>query len=297
MKIVISGSSGLVGLSIKNYLAEKGHTVFCLVRQSPLFNDEIEWDPETRQIDPSQLEGTDCFIHLSGESVVQRWSPEVKKRIFNSRIETTKFLAHTISMLSQKPSLFLCASGVGIYGAHPGYTCSEESPSGEGFLADICKHWEHEALSLQSLGLRVCCMRFGAILSPKGGMLAKLLPLFRLGLGGPIGDGSMSLSWISVEDVSRAICHTINSDLTGPVNFTGPAPETNYYFSKKLAHALHRPAFLPVPPFILKLILGEMAEETILSSIVAIPEKLLASGFQFQHPVLEIYFEDTFRSL
>lgn len=294
MKVLVSGSSGLVGKAIAPFLLTKGATVSFLVRREPLFPNEIFWDPDSDTLDQGSLEGFDIIIHLAGQSIAAIWSDSTKKMILESRKRSTKLLVTALSGVTTKPSHFISASAIGYYGPHPIHSCNESSPQGDGFLASVCSEWEAALHGLDG-SIITTALRFGIILSPEGGMLQKILPVFKLGLGGPIAGGAMKMSWVSIDDVCRAIYHCIQAKLSGPVNIVAPGVETNSDFTKKLASSLHRPAFFPVPGFLLKALLGQMAQETILSSCHAVPDRLLSSGFSFRHPVLDMYLEDLFR--
>lgn len=281
-KILITGSSGLVGTALSHFLPTHGHAITKLKRGP-------EWNPEKNLLNAQVLESQDVIIHLSGEGIASgRWTAEKKREILESRTHSTRLLVSKLNEVTTKPKLFICASAIGIYGDAGDTEVIELSPPGTGFLADVTKAWEDEALKAESLGIRTVLARFGIILSSKGGALGKMLPAFLFGAGGPLGSGNQYMSWISLHDVSRALGHIVDhEELSGPVNIVSPNPCTSNDFAKTLGHVLQRPAFLRIPELVLKMIFGEMAEETMLSSIRAVPQKLLSSGFQFQHAELE----------
>lgn len=302
-RILISGASGLIGSSLVRAFSTRKIPVCRLVRdRQPTSEQEISWSPQsaTPVADPSQLEGFDVVIHLSGANVAaHRWTSAYKHEIVTSRVQTTQALAQLLRGLKDPPRLFLCASATGIYGARGDEILTESSSPGSGFLAETCMAWEAAAqpttaLPVNFTGIRVAHLRFGVVLSPEGGALAKMLPFFRLGLGGRIGSGQQYISWISLPDALSAIFHIIdfhtihNSQLSGPINLVAPIPVTNADFTRTLAHVVHRPAILPAPAFALRLALGEMANEALLASARVIPARLAESGFRFQHAQLAL---------
>ncbi len=291
MKILLTGSSGFVGSEFKEFLEKDGNDVYCLIRDKILENEKsIFWSFEDNIIDSSQTEGMDCIIHLAGESIAaKRWTIKQKYKIRQSRIKSTKFLIKTISKLQSPPKLFLCASAIGFYGDSGDKVVDENTSGGEGFLAEVCRSWEHEGQPLRNMGIRVVNMRFGMILNRKGGALKKMLLPFKLGLGGRTGNGRQYISWISLDDVVSAIQFIIKNDkIEGPVNFVSPNPVTNKHFAKTLAKVLHRPAIFPLPAIIARLLLGEMADELLLSSIRVEPAVLMQNGFAFKHETFKL---------
>lgn len=288
LKILISGSSGLVGSSLYDFLKSGGHNVFRLVRNQTSAQDEIYWDPENNQIDKSKLEGFDVVIHLAGENIAsKRWTNSQKQKIAASRIHGTTTIAEALKHLKQAPRVFLSASAIGFYGDRPQEICNETSSIGNGFLADTCKQWEDASKSLQEIGTRVVHARFGIILDPRAGALAKILPIFALGGGGNLGNGKQWMSWIALDDVLGGLLHCINdSRITGAVNFTSPNQVQNKEFTRVLASVLKRPAFLPAPATALRLALGEMAEALLLSSTRVAPQILEDTGYEFAYPNL-----------
>ena len=288
MKIVISGSSGLIGTQLVAKLSNSGHEVVRLVRRSPKAG-EIQWNPKSGTLDASALEGVDAVIHLSGAGIGdKRWSDGYRKEILDSRTDTTALLAKTIASLSRKPSVFLSGSAIGIYGARNDEQLTEVSTHGTGFLAEVCKQWEAAAKPAVDAGVRTVYLRTGIVLSPKGGALKKLLPLFKLGVGGKFGDGKQWQSWISIDDEIGAIEYLLTANVSGAVNLTAPNPVTNAEFTKVLASVLKRPAIVPVPTFAPKILLGgELADALLFTGQRVIPAALNASGYSFKHTTLE----------
>jgi len=288
LKIVISGASGLIGTQLVTKLSSSGHEVVRLVRRSPK-SGEIQWNPKTGTLDAAALEGTDAVIHLSGAGIGdKRWSAAYRKEILDSRTDTTALLAKTIASLSRKPSVFLSGSAIGIYGARNDEQLTEVSTHGTGFLADVCEQWEAAAKPAVDAGVRTVYLRTGIVLSPKGGALKKLLPLFKLGVGGKFGNGKQWQSWISIDDEIGAIEYLLTANVSGAVNLTAPNPVTNAEFTKVLASVLKRPAIVPVPTFAPKILLGgELADALLFTGQRVIPAALNASGYTFKHTTLE----------
>ncbi len=281
----MSGSRGLIGSAMCDSFRDED--IFRLVRSEPKQN-EILWNPDAGKLDASALEGFDAIINLSGEPVVGSWTEKKKSLIRDSRVKSTELLADTISKLENPPAVFLCASAVGYYGNRGNEILTEESSPGKGFLPDVSLEWEKAAAQAQSPTTRVASMRFGIVLSKKGGALKKMLSPFSLGLGAKLGNGRQYMSWISLQDLVSAAQFCLRSDSTrGPVNFCSPNPVTNAEFTRTLAKVIRRPALLSIPGFVLKLALGEIAEGGLLASQRAIPKKLLESGFTFAHADLE----------
>lgn len=288
MKIVVSGASGLIGTQLVAKLSTSGHEVVRLVRRSPKAG-EIQWNPKSGTLDASALEGVDAVIHLSGAGIGdKRWSDGYRKEILDSRTDTTALLAKTIASLSRKPSVFLSGSAIGIYGARNDEQLTEVSTHGTGFLAEVCEQWEAAAKPAVDAGIRTVYLRTGIVLSPKGGALKKLLPLFKLGVGGKFGNGKQWQSWISIDDEIGAIEYLLTSNVSGAVNLTAPNPVTNAEFTKVLASVLKRPAIVPVPTFAPKILLGgELADALLFTGQRVIPAALNASGYSFKHATLE----------
>ena len=286
MRILISGSGGLIGSHLKQYFQNSGHEVFVLVRR-PAESGEIPWADVSKSND--KLSGFDVVIHLSGESIGQkRWTPGQKNKILTSRTESTSRLAKALAGVSSPPKTFLCASATGIYGDRGDEILNEDSPPGESFLSDVCLQWEAAAQPAGEAGIRVVNLRFGMVLSTHGGALASLKPLFKLGLGGRIASGSQYMSWISLAEVPDITCFIIeNQHISGSVNMVAPKAVTNTDFTRILARTLKRPAPFIIPAAVLKLVRGQMAEELILYSTRAAPARLISAGYKFRFATLE----------
>lgn len=288
-RILVSGASGLVGSTLIPALEARGHHVVKLVR-SPASHSSTEatWNPEVGEIDLSHAGRIDAAVHLAGEGVAQRWTPEVKRRVRDSRVEGTRLLSAALAKLPVPPKVLICASATGFYGNRGEEWLDERSAPGHGFLADTCQEWEAAADAARATGIRVVHLRIGIVLTPNGGALAKMLPSFRLGIGGRLGDGRAYWSWIELNDLIEVILHALATEsLKGPVNAVTPNPITNSTLTKTLGHVLRRPAVLPVPRFALELLFGEMARETMLASCRVKPSRLLETGFQFRLAELE----------
>ncbi len=288
MKIAITGSTGLLGEALIAELNSSGHQTVRVVRRSPA-SGEVRWDPSTESIDAGALEGIDAAVHLAGENIASgRWSASRKKRILQSRVKGTRLLAHTLAHLQSKPRVMVSASAIGYYGDRQEMEMTEGDAPGAGFLAKVCREWEAATMPAADHGIRVVMPRIAAILTPRGGALAKMLPPFKLGLGGRLGDGHQYMSWITLEDVVRVIIFALeNENVIGPVNAAAPGAVTNAEFTKSLGRAIHRPTLFPVPAPVLRALLGEMADELLLASTRVKPEFLLREGFEFSDPVLE----------
>jgi uncharacterized protein (TIGR01777 family) len=287
MTILISGSTGLLGSALVPLLRAEGHGVTRLVRGRPQASGEVSWNP-SGPIDPTILHGADAVFHLSGEPVLGRWSEEKKQRIRDSRIHSTRALSEAIAQLAVPPKYFGCASATGFYGDRGDELLTESSAPGEGFLADVCREWEAATEPASRAGVRVTNFRIGIVLSEKGGALAAMLKPFQLGLGGPIGSGNQWTSWITRDDLVAAMLFCLhNETICGAVNLVAPNPVSNREFAQTLAKVLCRPAVLPVPAPLLKLALGEAAEEMLLSGQRVQPKVLLDNRFQFQQAELE----------
>jgi uncharacterized protein (TIGR01777 family) len=285
--VLISGSSGLIGSSLLPLLRANGYEVTRLVRKSTGRSDELVWDPAT-PLPPESVSGFEAVIHLAGESIVGRWNDAKKRQILESRVGPTQRLGQALAATKQPPRVFVCASAVGFYGSRDEEILREESPSGDGFVAEVCRHWEAASAPAAQAGIRVVQTRFGVVLSAKGGALAKMLPPFRMGVGGKVGDGHQWMPWVDISDVAGAILFAVgNESFRGPVNVTSPNAVRNSEFTKTLASVLSRPAIFPMPAFAARLAFGEMADELLLSSQHVEPAKLRASGFPFKNPYLK----------
>ena len=287
MHVLVTGASGLIGSALVPRLLEGGHQAIRLVRTAPQ-GDDLRWDPAAGVLDPASLEGLDAVVHLAGENIgAGRWTPERKSRIRESRVRGTALLSEALASLADPPQVLVCASAVGFYGSRGDEVLTEDSPAGSGFLAELCRDWEAAAEPARAKGLRVVHLRFGMVLSPEGGALRKMLLSFRLGLGGRIGDGAQTWSWISLDDVVGALCHALATDgLRGPVNAVSPHPVTNLEFTRTLGAALCRPTPFPMPAFAARLAFGEMADALLLCSARAVPARLQETGYAFRHPDL-----------
>ncbi len=288
MVFLIAGASGLVGRQLTAFLQTQGHTVRRLVRRAPAGADEVFWDPAAGTLDAYALRGVDGVINLSGVGVADaRWSVERKAAILSSRVDSTRTLVRAMGEVRSerlRPFVFISASATGVYGDRGDEILTEDAPAGDGFLADVCKAWEREAVMAEVLGVRVVKLRTGVVLTPAGGALAKLLPVFNAGLGGRLGSGAMWMSWISLDDLIGAIYHAVlDVRCAGAVNLVAPQPVTNAEFTRTLGRVLRRPAILPVPTLALKTVFGEMAQETLLASARVVPARLQAAGYVFRH--------------
>ncbi|MDX6403903.1 MAG: uncharacterized protein QOH70_1358 [Blastocatellia bacterium] len=288
MKIVIAGASGLVGSALIPALEAEGAEVTRLVRSSAGAG-EIEWHPNNDQIDAKSLEGFDAVINLAGENIAAgRWTDDLKRKIHDSRVNGTHLLSEAIAKLAQPPKVFLCASATGFYGDRSDETLDEQSDSGGGFLAGVCREWEQATDPAIAAGVRTVNLRFGPILARDGGMLAKLLTPFKMGMGGKVGSGKQYISWVAIDDVINAIKLALKDEtIRGPLNIVSPHPVTNEEFTKTLGHVLSRPTALAMPAFAVRLAFGEMADEMLLTSQRVIPKKLNDAGLQFEYPELE----------
>jgi uncharacterized protein (TIGR01777 family) len=287
--IAITGASGMIGRALVDRLRENGKRVRRLMRSPDRASpDDIIWDPTRGTLDPRALEGAEVVVNLAGEPIAQRWTGARREAIRESRVRGTELLSRAIAALDRKPSVLLSGSAVGYYGDRGDESVDEESASGTDFLAGVARDWESATAAARDAGVRVVLLRTGIVLAPHGGALERLLPPFRLGVGGPIGSGRQWMSWIALDDHLRAMEHAIATvGLHGPVNLVAPNPVTNAEFAATLGRVLDRPALVPVPSFALELLYGEMARTTILAGQRVLPRKLLRSGFHFAHPALE----------
>jgi hypothetical protein len=290
-RVLVSGSSGLIGSALIASLKSAGARIVRLARPSTVHGttdeERIRWEP-SQPISPEAVSGFDAVIHLAGESIVGRWTASKKVRLRESRIPTTANLARALAEAKAKPQIFLSASAVGLYGSRGDEVLTEESSPGTGFTADMAREWEQASLPAAQAGIRTVQMRIGVVMAKNGGALSKMLPAFKLGLGGKLGDGRQWMSWIDLRDVIGAIQHILRSDLLqGPVNLVAPKPVTNEEFSQILATVLSRPAIFPVPAFAARLVFGEMADELLLASQRIEPARLISSGYPFRFPILK----------
>ncbi|MFW6174919.1 MAG: TIGR01777 family oxidoreductase [Chloroflexota bacterium] len=291
MRVAVSGSSGLVGSALVDALEKRGDEVTRLVRrESRPGSREAQWNPRTGAVDTDALEGLVAVVHLAGESLAPgfRWTQPIKDRIRFSRVEGTKLLTSALARLERKPSVLVSASAIGYYGDRGDQLLDESEPPGKDFLGEVAHDWEAAARRAEEDGIRVVNTRFGLIIDKESPLLSRQLPFFRLGMGAHMGSGRQYMSWVALSDVVRAILFAIDNDsVSGPVNVTAPEPVRNETFVKTLAHMLNRPALAWVPAAILRVTFGEMASELLLSSQRAVPSKLQAAGFEFQHTDIE----------
>jgi hypothetical protein len=291
LRVAVTGASGLLGRALVPFLTTGGHEVLRMVRRRASGLKEISWQLQTGRIELEKLDGVDAVVHLAGENIGARWTAERKRRIRESRGIGTRFLCEALARLRRPPKVLVTASAVGIYGTRGDEILTEASPMPDAppdFLVEVGREWEAATEPARAAGIRVVMLRFGVMLSPAGGLLARILLPFRAGLGGPLGSGRQWLSWISIDDAVGALYHAIMTDaLRGPVNATAPQPVTNEEFTVTLARVLVRPGVLRVPAPALRLLLGEMGQVAVLGSARVIPERLTQAGYRFRHPALE----------
>jgi hypothetical protein len=287
MRIVASGASGLIGSALVPALEREGHDVVRLVRREPQGPKELAWDPAAGTIDAAGLAGADAAVNLNGATIGRRWTAARKREIVESRVRSTELLARTLAELEPRPSVLVCAGGVGIYGDRADEILTEESGLGTGFLAEVGTAWEAAAEPARAAGIRVVNFRHGLVLSGEGGALERMLRPFKLGLGGRIGSGRQWWSWVSMDDLVAAYRLAIEGGLTGPVNLSSPNPATNAQFVKALGRALHRPTAFPLPAIAVKTMFGEMGENVLLQGQRVLPARLQDAGFTFTDPELD----------
>ncbi len=287
MKIAVTGASGLIGTALVTRLHAAGHDVVRLVRRPPRASDEVLWDPEGGTVDVAGLAGLDAAVHLAGAGVGDhRWTDDYKRTIRDSRVLGTRTLVKALTALDPMPRVLVSGSAVGFYGDRGDEELTERSAGGRGFLAEVVRAWEAETEPASAAGIRVAHIRTGLVMSPEGGAFGRLLPLVKLGLGGPLGSGKQWWPWITLEDEIAAIEFLIEHDVDGPVNLSAPQPARQKDVVKALARAAHRPSFLPAPKFALRTALGEFSEDITASQRV-LPRRLLDAGFTFRHPALD----------
>ncbi len=294
MKVIVTGSTGLVGRALVRSLLADGHEVTRLVRgdaqgfRAP-GTAAVHWDPERGELDAQALEGHDAAVHLAGENIGEgRWDDEKKRRIIESRVKGTTLLAGTLAGLSAKPRVLVSASATGFYGDRGAEVLREESASGSNFVSEVCREWEKGTLQASQAGIRVVHLRIGVVLDGEGGALPRMLTPFKLGLGGKVGSGSQYMSWITLEDLIAIMRRAIEDErLRGPVNAVAPGAVTNAEFTKALGSALGRPTIFAVPAFAARLAFGETADELLLASTRVEPARLKEAGFEFRHPEIE----------
>jgi uncharacterized protein (TIGR01777 family) len=287
VRIAVTGSTGLIGTALVTRLHAAGHDVVRLVRRAPRAADEVRWDPQSGEVDLEGLAGVDGAVHLAGAGVGDhRWTDDYKRTILASRVDGTRTLSQALATLQPLPRVLVSGSAVGYYGDRGDEVLTESSTGGEGFLADVVRSWEGAAAPAVDAGIRVSFARTGLVFSPEGGALGRMLPLARLGLGGPLGSGRQWWPWITLHDEVSALEFLLEKDLDGPVNLSAPQPARQADVAKAFGHALHRPALLPAPAFGLRLVLGEFAAD-VLSSQRMLPSRLLDAGFTFGQRTIE----------
>jgi hypothetical protein len=294
-RVLVSGSSGLIGSALIPSLRSRGFHVVRLVRGGSASGDQIAWDP-SQPLSPEVVSGFQAIVHLSGETVANRWTDSKKAEIRSSRVDSTRNLAQALARTEKRPQVFVSASAIGIYGNRGDEVLREESSPGDDFLADVCREWEAAAEPAADAGVRCVQIRTGVVLSSVGGALQKMLPPFRMGVGGNLGSGRQWMSWIHIQDMVGAINHILKTDLlAGPVNLVAPNPVTNAEFTKTLGAVLSRPTIFPVPAFVIKLAFGQMAEEVLLTSQRVEPAKLVSGGYPFQYSDLRKALESVIK--
>ena len=289
MNVLVTGATGMIGTALCQRLENNGiHHLQLSRNPSGSSNKLVYWNPEEQILEHEKLREVDTVIHLAGENVGKRWTHENRKKILSSRSSSSRFLFEKLAAQDSPPKTLIVSSAIGIYGSTNSTQFDEESPRGNGFLADVVEAWESSTLPLKDVGCRVILMRQGLVLSPKGGALARMLPFFRFGLGGTLGSGQQMMSWIGMEDQIRAILFFLEDDTqSGVYNLVSPKPVCNIEFTAILGWVLKRPTLFPVPALALRAVFGEMAMQTMLASQHVIPKKLLQAGFEFKYPELE----------
>jgi uncharacterized protein (TIGR01777 family) len=286
MKVLATGMSGPIGAAVLAELGSAGYRITRMVRRPAKGSDEISWDP-AHALSPERVSGFDAVIHLAGETIVGRWTSAKKQAIHDSRVLGTRNLCEALARAASKPRVLVSASAIGYYGDRGDQLLDEDSSPGSNFLAMVCREWESSTAPAANAGVRVVNLRFGVVLSTRGGALAKMLTPFRMGLGGNVGSGKQYWSWVSIDDVAGSVLHALtHDDVLGPVNVVAATPVTNREFTRALGAVLHRPTFLPMPAFAVSTAFGQMGDELLLASARVLPTKLLASGYSFRDPEL-----------
>ncbi len=293
MKILISGANGLIGSLLCAELKNDGYEVVALTR-NPTNETDVRWDITAGEIEAEKLTDIDAVIHLAGEGIAEkRWSDAQKKKIRSSRVDGTRLLCEALASLDSKPKALICASAIGFYGDRGDERLNEENDPGSGFLPEVCQEWEAACDPAREAGIRVVNVRIGVVLSPRGGALQKMLTPFKLGVGGIVGSGKQYWSWVSIDDVSGVIQFALKEQsLSGPLLCVAPQPVTNREFTRTLGSVLGRPTIFPMPAFAARLALGKMADDLLLASVRAEPDRLKNAGYQFRHPELKTALQD-----
>lgn len=285
LRVAVAGASGFIGSALLAALRADGHTVLSIGRGGKA---DVRWDPASGSLDAAALRGVDAIVNLAGERIDQRWTEHARQRILESRVQSTALLARTAATLAPRPSVFVSMSAIGLYGDCADQPVDETSAAGSGFLADVVRAWEAAASPAREAGIRVVHPRVGVVLHPGGGALARMLPVFRLGAGGKLGDGRQWMSWVSRTDAVRAIAWCLRQPgIVGAVNVVAPEAVRNEEFTRTLARAVHRPVIASVPALAIKVMFGRMGEETLLAGQRVVPRRLLEGGFSFAHPTLQ----------
>jgi uncharacterized protein (TIGR01777 family) len=287
VKVAVSGASGLIGSALVPALEAAGHDVVRIVRRQPEAPNEVEWDPSAGTIDAERLAGVDAMVCLNGATLDKRWTEKRKAVIRQSRVASAALLARTAAELDPRPAAFVSAGGTGIYGDRGDEVLTEESPPGQGFLAEVGRAWEAAADPARATGVRVVSFRQGIVLTRAGGALARMLTPFKLGVGGRVGSGRQWWSWVALPDAIAAYRFVLENDVSGPVNLSAPNPATNEQFVKALGRALGRPTVFPLPAIAVKTMFGEMGVAVLLEGQRALPARLLDAGFQFSETSID----------
>ena len=287
-QVAVSGASGLIGSALCSELERRGDRVLRLVRRNPVASDEVLWDWTEGHFEAQKLEGVDAVVHLAGRAIAARWTPATMREIRESRTRGTALLANGLASLRSPPAVLVGASAIGFYGDGRGRRLDDSTPRGEGWLAELCEAWETAALPAAAAGIRVALPRIGIVLSPDGGALKVMLPAFRLGVAGRLGDGRQGMSWIARSDLVRIVLHALDTpEVSGPFNATAPNPVSNAEFTRTLGRVLQRPTLLPLPAFVVATIWGEMGRRLMLDGDFIRPTRLAETGFTFGHTMLE----------
>lgn len=294
MRVLVSGAGGFIGTPLVRSLEERGDEVVRLTR-GEAGNGRVHWDPSAGKLESSEIEGVDAVIHLAGEPIAGLWTDKKKRAIIESRRKGTRLLAAGVAAPDRRPGVFVSSSAIGIYGSRGDEILEEDAGVGEGFLAEVVSEWEGAAAPAREAGIRTVYLRLGLVTAERGGMMVPMRPVFKLGIGGRLGGGGQWWSWVTLDDVVRAFIYAIDRpEMSGPYNVTAPTPATNAEFTRELAHAMHRPAFMAVPKFAIKLLAGEMADEMLLSSARTDSSRIAAAGFEFADPELAPALERLF---